>query len=335
MFGILRFILSLMVVVSHTGLVQGFHLGVFGVISFFILSGYVTAHLYASNYVGRPGLFLIDRFFRIYPLYLFWLSAAVLFAVVTNYADPHFTFWRILNHILIAPLNMNAWIDKSYLFVFQNPENLLLPPLWYLASEIQFYLLVPIFMAKKYWLYVLTVLSLAAFSVAIFDYLPREDYTYRLIVGTLFMFCYGILMYRSHVYENDWDRYMLWGVWSVVLGLLVGSSFSDVIKERFTLEVLAGFLIGVPVVKLLSLAPRQALDEKLGQLAYPIFLNHFLFIFLIDFWQRTFGYQFSAQQKAVWEISLSLVAAAMSVLLIETPARKLRKLVVRKLTPLG
>ena len=73
--GTLRFILALLVMLSHTGLtVGGLNPGVASVVVFYAISGYVMSALVAKHF-SQPGQarhFYIDRLARIYPQYLFY-----------------------------------------------------------------------------------------------------------------------------------------------------------------------------------------------------------------------------------------------------------------------
>jgi peptidoglycan/LPS O-acetylase OafA/YrhL len=68
--GTLRFVLAIVVALSHTGTVfLGYNTGVVAVVSFFMISGYVMALLIEKHYgsVGRVGHFYLDRAARLFP----------------------------------------------------------------------------------------------------------------------------------------------------------------------------------------------------------------------------------------------------------------------------
>jgi peptidoglycan/LPS O-acetylase OafA/YrhL len=85
LFGSYRAALALAVVVSHSqamlgpNFLQHAELGNIAVMSFFILSGFIISEAGSTFYCNRPLAFLVNRFWRIAPIY--WLALAVSVAV--------------------------------------------------------------------------------------------------------------------------------------------------------------------------------------------------------------------------------------------------------------
>ena len=72
--GIYRFISAIFVLISHTGLnTFDFRIGVFGVINFLIISGYLNTYLIENyySYNKKISSYYLDRFFRIAPQFYF------------------------------------------------------------------------------------------------------------------------------------------------------------------------------------------------------------------------------------------------------------------------
>ncbi|MDN7904913.1 hypothetical protein QZM18_12425 [Burkholderia diffusa] len=68
--GTFRLLLALLVVASHTGVtVNGHNPGIFAVVSFFLMSGYVTTALVENYYasVQQLPMFALDRALRLFP----------------------------------------------------------------------------------------------------------------------------------------------------------------------------------------------------------------------------------------------------------------------------
>ena len=83
MFGTFRLILACLVALSHFGLVvQGFNPGQWAVVSFYVLSGYLMQGQVKK--LGTTRLFWLDRFLRIFPLYVL----VVLFGAWVERASP-------------------------------------------------------------------------------------------------------------------------------------------------------------------------------------------------------------------------------------------------------
>ena len=89
-FGIFRFILALLVVISHFSVfipeayeleLKTLGLGNMAVVTFFILSGYVMTESNEVFYKKRTGKFLINRILRIVPPYYM----ALIFSIFIHY----------------------------------------------------------------------------------------------------------------------------------------------------------------------------------------------------------------------------------------------------------
>ena len=118
MFGIYRFILSLLVVAEHSGINRNehfdlispdYHIGASAVVGFYVLSGYVMAHSFSRNFdldIKRTLSFYLDRFLRIYPVYIFLFLAIVIFYVLTRLTPVDINFNNLISNITIIPLNL-------------------------------------------------------------------------------------------------------------------------------------------------------------------------------------------------------------------------------------
>ena len=82
---VLRAAAAYLVVLYHARLLTpvgeavSFDFGNAGVDIFFLISGFIIAHVSRSDDVGRPGAFLLKRVIRVVPLY--WVLTLMLFAV--------------------------------------------------------------------------------------------------------------------------------------------------------------------------------------------------------------------------------------------------------------
>jgi peptidoglycan/LPS O-acetylase OafA/YrhL len=71
---------------------------------------------------------------------------------------------------------------------------------------------------------------------------------------------------------------------------------SDRLIQPYHREVLLGIALGVPLIQCLSLTqhPWARIDQRLGDLSYGIFLNHFLLIWLLALSQPQDSQQWAA-----------------------------------------
>lgn len=105
-----------------------FSFGHAGVEFFFVLSGFIIAHVHRSD-IGRPDRlrrFIIRRAIRIYPLYWMVLTALVVLSIVY----PHITSLRHVDGAVIA---------ESYLLAGPDSHGGVLTVSWTLFHEVLFY----------------------------------------------------------------------------------------------------------------------------------------------------------------------------------------------------
>jgi peptidoglycan/LPS O-acetylase OafA/YrhL len=140
-----RAIAILGVVMSHLAMISGLRLGgqrddlsyvgAWGVNCFFVLSGFLLSRPYLEAIVGTKPfpstrLFLTRRFFRIYPLYA--LAVIVSTAAVVVHGPHRIPLTPLVNHL-------------TFLHGFSADDVVSLNgPLWTMAVDAQFYLLLPI-----------------------------------------------------------------------------------------------------------------------------------------------------------------------------------------------
>jgi peptidoglycan/LPS O-acetylase OafA/YrhL len=141
----LRAVAILGVVACHLALISGIHpfdprddfgfIGAWGVNCFFILSGFLLSRPYLESILGRRGfpstrLFLARRFFRIYPLYAFAVIVSGLEAAM--HAPHDLPLASIVSHL-------------TFLYGFSPVDVVSLSgPLWTMAVDAQFYILLPL-----------------------------------------------------------------------------------------------------------------------------------------------------------------------------------------------
>jgi exopolysaccharide production protein ExoZ len=188
-----RGIASLMVLLTHYGhfLTDQKNLyGFFwtGVDAFFVISGFVFAKTIYGTVSFTP--YIIRRFFRIYPLYLFSL---ILYYFFTS-GDPQKNIYFI-KHLFFAQTTSS--VKEAFYF---NAAY------WSLPIEIEFYLLVPLLsILRQKWsriLYAL-VLPLIAFRIIFVlngshtDAMNLASIMKVHLPGTMLEFLFGILVYRA------------------------------------------------------------------------------------------------------------------------------------------
>ncbi|MEH2394794.1 MAG: acyltransferase [Nostoc sp.] len=272
--GIYRFLLSIFVAISHTGvLINGLNPGVIAVISFFIISGYVMTALISKNYFEPKKIvwFYLDRILRIYPQYLFNTIVVLiiysLFGLNSHYLSKP-TEIGLLQNLLIIPMGfyMIPWVGEKFMII---------PPAWSLGLEGCFYILIPFLLIYKLQK-IFFFLSYIIFLMAYLGILNTDYFGYRLIFGTIFMFFCGSFLYKNNnIITNQPVKYTL--IFSCLL--LAATFLSPRLILPYNREVLIGLILGIIIIPLLIKIKRTYYDDFLGNLSYGLFLSHYFVIF--------------------------------------------------------
>jgi peptidoglycan/LPS O-acetylase OafA/YrhL len=275
--GCLRLVLATLVLLSHAGVrIVGYNPGVFAVVVFYLISGYVMAGLIHSHYDAprHIGRFYADRTLRIFPQYLFYMAAALVWQVATGTTTLFLTHsptaTDLLNNFTVIPLNF---------FMFNGADAYtLVPPAWSLGAELQFYILAPVMLI---WPRIGAVLAAASFVVqllAMHAVLNTDWYGYRLLAGVLWFFAAGMLIFHLRP-KTVAAVAVLAPVAGLVLYAYLRVRHLNVIS--YNSEVLAGWVVGVPLVLWLGRRRSGWLDHLAGDVSYGMFLNHFLVLWLL------------------------------------------------------
>lgn len=285
------------------------------VVGFYVTSGYVMTGVLRNRYqsLGEAPLFYLDRALRLFPQYLAialvtlaWLLAA---DATTLFLQHRPTALELFNNLAVVPLNY---------FNYNGADRFtLIPPAWSLGAEIQFYLLLPLILRARA---VVSVISITVYACAAFGQINSELFGFRLLPGVLWFFMAGSWLYDAHQQADP--RHAGRGVVMVMLAV-AGAAILLAINGKLALpynrETLIGLFVALPALHLLSLLPRRAWDERLGDLSYGLFLNHFLILWVV----------FDSSVQGVWFqlafIACASVCAWLSQRLVERPALEWRQ----------
>jgi peptidoglycan/LPS O-acetylase OafA/YrhL len=327
-FGYFRLFLATLVMLSHIGItLQGFNPGVSAVVSFYMLAGFVVGNLFTKIFISRTPFYLkfyYERAVRIFPLYLYIISLTIVFILITSYGDAKFSFLKLVNNILVVPLNYYMVINSS---ILTNPEGVLVPPAWSLGLELQAYLILPYIIFYKPVKLVLGIISLAIFILANIGIINTDYFGYRLLPGILFVFILGLTTYRNTQTSSStdlFDKYFPSITYAALLLLLIYLGISSCLCVPYTRETICGILIGLPIITFCANSQIKApINHILGDLSYGIFLSHFLAMWLITNYSLVDKYQY--QYLYVFMVfCISLTISAVGVFLVETKFKKYR-----------
>ena len=280
MLGTLRLVLALLVAYSHAGhFMFGLNPGVSAVVVFYLISGYVMAGLISRHYSspGKAAGFYADRAMRLLPQYFFiaGVTLAWYFAArPQNFYLAHPpTVTDLINNLLIVPLNFYMW-NESNRFV-------LIPPAWSLGAEIQFYLLAPLLLYRRRPAILAGAASLCVYCLALTGKINSDWFGYRLLPGALFFFMCGALLFQLHRTNAKAATILAVAVPLLAAIGAIALAQTGTLALPYNRETLFGLLTGVPLIHLLAKRRRKAWDERLGDLSYGVFLNHFLILWVL------------------------------------------------------
>lgn len=286
-------------------------------------------HSFSYNFEGKLnnlGGFYYDRFMRIYPMYLFIFIMTVVFLILTGYGQAHFSLKNITSNLLIIPLNFFMFTDIP--IVLQNPKWNIIPPAWSLGAELQFYLLVPFLIRFNYFRKIALVLSVGIFGTASFGLINTDNFGYRLLPGILFIFLTGVSLYDYRSLKGPVNLKLLKIIYMLMLVVLIAASVLGKLNSPYTYEVQFGYLIGVLVVFVLSginYEPLKKLDDLLGGMSYPLFLCHFLSIWIFQYIFERFNLSLDVKGFSVICLLLSIFVSYVSYKYIDVPFQEIRK----------
>jgi len=233
--GVLRLLLALSVVVSHSSTLFGLQLvdSVLAVQAFYIISGFYMALVLNEKYIGSNqsyGLFISNRLLRLFPIYWIVLLLSVLFSLLlvltTNGVQgqlsayiahfellsiPTFLFLLFTNIFLFFQdivMFMGVDLESGNLFLTENFRTsspavfkfLIIPQAWTVGVEIMFYLIAPFVVRRKiYWIVVLFLASIVLRWCAYQSGLNYDPWTYRFFPFELAFFMLGVLAYHGYL----------------------------------------------------------------------------------------------------------------------------------------
>ncbi len=312
--GLLRFILALAVVITHSqpffGLVSVG--GLMAVQSFFIISGFYMAMILNEKYTGPGsyGLFVTNRFLRLYPAYWAVLGLTVVmvcvqYAVfgdgfrVASYLN-HFNLIEIKSRLYITFANIFMFGQDTVMFMKLNPDGalafasdfrkagpafppvfsfLFIPQAWSLGIELTFYMIAPFLVRRGYGKILLLIAASLFLRFYIYGLgLDHDPWTYRFFPAELAFFLFGVLsyrLYRRYKAANIGKEAML-AIFSFVVVFTLLYQFipkAAVMGQSLNQWAYYGALV-VFMPAIFIYTKESRLDNYLGELSYPIYISH-------------------------------------------------------------
>lgn len=187
---------------------------------FFILSGFVMMIAYSSKTSIEPKVYFINRFARIYPMYLLALLIMLFLQFRTNELD--------LSGLFLNVLMIQSWVPGKILTVN--------PPGWSLSVEFVFYAIFPFI-----------------FNKCFNRYKPKQIFLYIVLFWILSQFIFLILYYlfyvdKSTVIKDFIMHNPLLHINEFLIGTLAGFIFIKKLQDKkknydFLILVFAGLIV--------------------------------------------------------------------------------------------
>jgi len=329
MFGAFRFLLAVMVVITHLGGRSAlFHYGVYGVFGFYVVSGFLMTAILQRTYgfdLRGSTSFWMNRFLRIFPAYhLVALATLVLVGLFPREAVYFQPAWWISDRWI-------DWLGNLLLFPysFYDQRFRLVPPTWSVGVELVCYFVVWLVMARSRrlaWLCAALGVGWVAWAlwaglVWSARYMPVQAAILPFSVGSL-IFHHGRPLRR-----RLGDRALGLAAGGVLL-IVAHAILAFLPGETYALG--AGFYVnfvlvsGVSALLAVSDPPSRRMreiDGWLGRLSYPLFLVHWSVGFAL-----VLAFPALGRSPLLLAASLgpSLLVSWLLVRLVDDPIQKLR-----------
>lgn len=339
--GLLRLYLALAVLISHTTHLYKLDIWVDGALAvkaFYLVSGFYI-QLVMPNYQGQKRWirkFYLSRAMRIFPLYylIYILTALYNGSTCNSYCTSMVINQNIGSLIYYYASNLLIFGQAVSKFLtyhysdgsFSYDPHITRPDYWLsgmytirqgwsLAIEMEFYLLAP-------WILRLPTRYQCLFAATVFlleQLLGMEGFTEvdnwynSFFPSTLYVFILGALAAKLSTHKNGRHELMCYaGLVALVVWKLIRVDAHAGVDAIF----LFGLFLCMPL--LFHVSRNNRFDHFIGDLSYPIYLNHLLVIALVS------ACSITASQIVLCSIIISILFAIAMVQLIDQPFKALR-----------
>lgn len=325
MFGIYRFILAGMVTLAHLASPVIDWTGVYAVFCFYLLSGYlmtlVLNERYGFNFDGLSR-YAINRILRIFPPYLAVLLVGFLVVILIPETAKN------TNSALSMPSTSMEWLHNIFIFGINGDPNRLVPPAWSVDVELFFYCSMGLILARNK--YICVAWFVSSLAISIFMIMTEEGFgrRYGSVLGASLPFSMGSMMYYFNNRVSTLSHSHLF-IASALFLLYTGLSnylWENPRNMGFYLSLVLAIYLQICLTKLSNANISFwliALDRRLGDLSYPIFLCHWHIAAIIVF-SAPFGISTKGLSLFIIGFLVSCCAAFAINQCIEKPIVKIR-----------
>lgn len=300
MLGIFRFFLVFCIITYHLTPFTG-NLGVFAVISFYVITGYLITLNLHETYHFQFTPFIKNRFLRLYPAYYACaLFTIIIFSFTAKQANPliFHPSWTstyrtgdILGNTLLLPWAFLS--DKVVPVTMQTNLNpiayfRLVPSTWFVGIELLCYIILFVFTSRNFRNSILTILF--AIGWHLFISLSHMDSRlhYFPVSAALLPIGFGSLVYyvKNRLKIQMMEHVRIFLGWTVPLMFFF--NWYNQYTSRVPIFDSANLYIAILIGCFACLAYGTyrycgfwgKLDKLFGDLSYPLFLGHYITAFL-------------------------------------------------------
>ncbi len=306
--GILRTFLALSVVWIHT-YGQVFVSGQDAVQLFYVISGFLISYvlLEAKSY-AKLRYFYLNRYLRLYPIYAlvavlvlctYWVAGGIWF-INLDFLKKLPTSADLILLVSNAIVFGQDWImfmaaDHGHVvFTADFSKNtlplskgLLVPQAWTLGVELSFYLIAPFVLTRRNLIYLLLLASVLLRIYLIQMGIGRQDpWIYRFFPTELALFLSGALAHQillpfyKRILLSRMDSLSTILTYSLIAATLMYSLIHiDLALKKFLL--FGAYILLLPFIFIFQ--DNNKLDKWIGELSYPIYINHMLVMFWVAY----------------------------------------------------
>jgi len=358
--GALRLWLAISVVVGHLHFFGVMFPADLAVQCFYIISGFYMSLVlhtkYGASWTGT-WVFYKNRYLRLAPTYwvVLILSAAVFSSTgnfpygTTGSLSPLFKALSEIEKLWICFVNVFIVGQDWTLFTsihestgslqfapdlvaagkYRTCHLLVVPQAWTIALELQFYTLAPIVLRLRLQhKLALAIASVALRLVLVYHGFKQDPWTYRFFPTELIFFLLGhfaYLLYNNGVVSAA--RGYLRGAAAILTVLIV--TYPWVGAPGWHKQVLLYTMFTICIPGLFALTKTSKLDSMVGELSYPLYICHTLFLTAI--WGEVGGLY-------DWHKALALVCclgfSCLLVKYVERPLDRIRQRNLQAISPL-
>jgi peptidoglycan/LPS O-acetylase OafA/YrhL len=284
--GIYRYLLACCVVVEHlSGNSPSLtHTGMFAVVGFYVLSGYLITRVLNDVYGFRFAPFWSNRILRLYPPYFVFLAVGLVLVLATDSAADFFpAVWK-------ARPSFDDWFGVITVFPMGvSPMDWHfrpVPSIWSVGVELLNYALLYVVVARGKHAALWVAIGAASYHVFGLWRGDSLDDRYFPFYAALLPFALGALIYfysRSSSKISPRKALLLCSpvaIVCVLAGVFGGIQDTWLFEVMFYLNMLFQCLAVLALARMTQL-PYRRLDKAVGDLSYPVFLGHWLVGYVI------------------------------------------------------